>query len=162
MRAKRASSRDHLWGLYKVSEMETATNELERTQAPAPCVLTVDDQPHFRSALRALVEATSGLVLAGEADCGEAAVALVRELQPDVVLRDVRLPGLGGVEATNVIKHLRPETIVVLVSTTHPDDLGRDARECGADGVVWKGDLRPKLLDDIWARRRAHKHDRRI
>jgi DNA-binding NarL/FixJ family response regulator len=132
-----------------LSETETAINEVNRTR-----VLAVDDQAHFRRTLRAVVERTSTLALAGEADSGEAAVALACELEPDVVLMDVRMPGLGGVLATNEIKERRPEMLVLLVSTTHPDELGRDAWESRADEVVWKGDLRPKLLDELWARHR--------
>jgi DNA-binding NarL/FixJ family response regulator len=134
-----------------LSETEAAINELERTR-----VLAVDDHPCFRRALRAVVEGTSGLALAGEAESGEAAVALAHELKPDIVLMDVRMPGLGGARATNEIKQCRPETLVLLVSTTHPDELGRDAWECGADHVVWKGDLCPKLLEELWARHRDH------
>jgi DNA-binding NarL/FixJ family response regulator len=139
-----------------LSQTKTASNGLDQTQVPG--VLAVDDQAHFRRALRAVVEATSGLALAGEAESGEAAVALVRELKPDVVLMDIRMPGLGGVLATNEIKQRRPETLVLLVSTTHPDELGRDAWESRADQVVWKGDLRPQLLDELWDRHRDLTH----
>jgi DNA-binding NarL/FixJ family response regulator len=139
-----------------LSQTKTAINGLDQTQVPG--VLAVDDQAHFRRALRAVVEATSGLALAGEAESGEAAVALVRELKPDVVLMDIRMPGLGGVLATNEIKQRRPETLVLLVSTTHPDELGRDAWESRADQVVWKGDLRPQLLDELWDRHRDLTH----
>jgi DNA-binding NarL/FixJ family response regulator len=118
-------------------------------------VLAVDDQPHFRTALKNVVEATTELWLAETADSGEAAIALVRELQPEVVLMDVRMPGVGGVAATNEIKALRPQTLVLLVSTTHPDDLSTEAKECPADEVLWKGDLCPKLLDELWARHRS-------
>jgi DNA-binding NarL/FixJ family response regulator len=116
-------------------------------------VLAVDDQADAREALRGLVKATSALQLVGEVESGEAAVALVSELEPDLVLMDVRMPGIGGINATVAIKEIRPETVVVLTSTMHPDELPRDADECRADEIVWKGDLRPRLLDEIWARR---------
>ncbi len=115
-------------------------------------MITVDDQPCVRSALRSLVEATSALALVGEAESGEAAVALVPELEPDLVLMDVEMPGLGGIEATRAIKAIRPETLVFLISATHPDDLPADAGDCAADLVLWKGDLRPRLVEEIWAR----------
>jgi len=115
-------------------------------------VLAVDDQPHFRTTLKSVVEGTAELSLAETADSGEAAVALVRELEPEVVLMDVRMPGVGGVAATNEIKELRPQTLVLLVSATHPDDLRAEAWDCRADEVLWKGDLCPKLLDELWAR----------
>lgn len=80
---------------------------------------------------------------------------MVRERQPDVVLIDVRMPGLGGISATRRIKALRPATLVVLISTTHPEHLPREAEACSADEIVWKRDLRPKLLDEIWRRHTA-------
>ena len=92
-------------------------------------------------------------MLVGEAESGEAAVALVSELKPDLVLMDVRMPGIGGISASVAIKAIRPETVVVLASTIHPGDLAPEADESRADEIVWKGDLRPKLLDEIWARR---------
>jgi DNA-binding NarL/FixJ family response regulator len=116
-------------------------------------VVAVDDQAHFRDALKDLVGATAALELVGEAGSGEDAVALVRELAPDLVLMDVRMPGLGGIGATRAIKEIRPETVVVLASTTHPDELAREADASRADEIVWKGDLRPRLLDEIWARK---------
>jgi two-component system, NarL family, invasion response regulator UvrY len=115
-------------------------------------VLAVDDQATFRSALRCVVEETKTLMIGGEAESGEAAVALARELKPDLVLMDVRMPGLGGIAATQEIKRIRPETIVFLVSTTHPDELSQEAAECHADAIVWKGDLRPRLLAETWAK----------
>jgi CheY-like chemotaxis protein len=121
-------------------------------QAAAACVLTVDDHAPFRKALRYVIDATSTLVIVGEADCGETAVALVRELAPDLVLMDVRMPGLGGIGATREIKRIRPDTVVVLVSTARADELPPEAEECLADAHIWKGDLSPGLLDEIWAR----------
>jgi DNA-binding NarL/FixJ family response regulator len=116
-------------------------------------VLTVDDQAFFRTVLRQLVSATSSLAFVGEADSGEQAVELVRELRPDVVLIDVRMPGLGGIGATHHIKALRSGTVVVLISTARREELPPEAEECPADEIVWKSDLSPELLDDIWGRR---------
>jgi DNA-binding NarL/FixJ family response regulator len=134
------------------SEEETVIDERSSAVPAAACVLAVDDQAHFRDALRDLVGATKALELVGEADSGEAAVALVRELEPDLVLMDVRMPGIGGIDATQAIKEIRPETVVVLASTTRPDELAREADRSRADEIVWKGDLRPRLLEEIWAR----------
>ena len=117
-------------------------------------VLAVDDQASFRVVVRDLVAMACDFEVLGEADCGEDAVALATELQPDLVLMDVRMPGLGGIAATELIKRRRPATVVVLVSTTAPDDLPAAARHCHADEIVWKTDLRPRLLEDIWRRHR--------
>jgi DNA-binding NarL/FixJ family response regulator len=115
-------------------------------------VLAVDDQPHFRRALKSLIEATWPPSIVYEADSGEAGIACTRTVHPDIVLIDVRMPGVGGVSAANEIKEARPETLVLLISTTHPRELCREALESRADDVVWKGDLCPKVLSDLWTR----------
>ena len=68
------------------------------------------------------------------------------------MLLDVRMPGIGGIRAAAAIRELHPAAVVLLVSSTHPDDLGRDAQGCRADAVVWKGHLRAGLLDEVWSR----------
>jgi CheY-like chemotaxis protein len=85
---------------------------------------------------------------------GEDAVARSEELDADLVLMDVSMPGLGGVGAARRIKERCCSTVVVLISTTHPDDLPRDAADCYADEIVWKADLRPAPLAEIWERHR--------
>lgn len=118
-------------------------------------VLAVDDHPEFLSVLRGVVAGASSLAVVGEARCGEEAVELARELQPHLVLMDVQMPGIGGIGATRAIKAAEASTVVVLVSMTPPHELQREAAECSADAVVWKRDLRPALLDEIWAHRRG-------
>jgi len=120
-------------------------------------VLAVDDQRAFRVVVRELVDRTNELVLVAEADCGERAVALAQELEPDIVLMDIRMPGSGGIAAANAIKERNPSTVVVLVSTTRPDDLPPEVDGCLADEVLWKTDLRPRLLDEIWERHRGQR-----
>jgi len=116
----------------------------------ATCVLVVDDQETIRAALRRLVESwTPGRV--AEAHSGERAAALAVELAPDLVLMDVFMPGVGGIRAAAIIKALRPRTAVLLVSSTHPDDLPPEAGR-DADAVAWKGDLDRRLLDAVWTR----------
>ena len=115
-------------------------------------VLAVDDDPSFLALLCEVVEAASELELVGESDCGAGAVAQAEALRPDVVLMDVRMPELDGISATARIKQSLPSTLVVLVSATHPDELRREAGGCGASAVLWKSDLRPRLLDEIWLR----------
>ncbi len=113
-------------------------------------VLVVDDHEPFRMAMRKLVEAAPGFETVGDVDSGELAVVATRDLNPDVVLMDVDMPGLGGIEAATQIKQERPSTVVVLVSATHPDDLPRQAAACPADEIIWKSSLRPALLGQIW------------
>jgi DNA-binding NarL/FixJ family response regulator len=113
-------------------------------------VLTVDDQETFREILRHLVELASGLSLVGEADSGERAVDVAKKLEPDMVVMDVVMPGIGGIAAARQIKAERPATVIVLVSTTHPDDLPIEASGSGADEIVWKAELRHGVLESIW------------
>jgi two-component system, NarL family, invasion response regulator UvrY len=111
-------------------------------------VLVVDDHAAFLTLLTEIVNATSHLELAGEAQSGERAVELAKELAPDMVVMDVLMPGIGGLEAAERIKAVCPPALVVLVSTTHPDELPP-----GAGGeVIWKCRLGAGLLDEIWRR----------
>jgi DNA-binding NarL/FixJ family response regulator len=121
---------------------------------PVATVLAVDDQPIFLRAVRTLIDATAGMVVAGEASCGEEAVELAERLHPDLVLMDVCMPGLGGVEAAREIKAAHPSTIVALLSTTHPEELSCQAGSCPADALIWKSDLRPNVLEELWQRHR--------
>jgi CheY-like chemotaxis protein len=68
---------------------------------------------------------------------------------------DVSMPGIGGIAAAAEIKAFARSTVVVLVSATHPDNLRLQMRGCAADEIVWKGDLRPLLLEQIWSRHTA-------
>jgi DNA-binding NarL/FixJ family response regulator len=117
-------------------------------------VLAADDSSSFLALLRDVVGATSHLEVVGDADCGERAVELSNELQPEMVLIDVRMPGLGGIEAAKQIKVTHPSAMVVLISAAHPDDLPREAHEGGADAIIWKSELGPELLDEVWLRYR--------
>jgi DNA-binding NarL/FixJ family response regulator len=146
---------DHLHRPTRREQMVNGTL-IERDAEPRvrTGVLAVDDQASFRALVRDLVALACDFEVLGEANCGEEAVALAAELQPDLVLMDIRMPGLGGIAAADVIKGRSPETVVVLVSTTAPDDLPDAARRCQADEIVWKTDLRPRLLEDIWRRHR--------
>jgi two-component system NarL family response regulator len=118
-------------------------------------VLAADDDPSFLALLRDVVGATCQLEVVGDADCGERAVELSRELEPEMVLIDVRMPGMGGIEAAKRIKATDPSALVVLISTAHPDELPREAQEGVADAVIWKSELDPKLLDEVWLRYRG-------
>jgi DNA-binding NarL/FixJ family response regulator len=129
---------------------------LKRVPLPAARarVLAVDDQHSFLAVLRDLLRRTERLEWVGEADSGEMAIGLAERLQPDVVLLDVRMPGLGGIETARRIKALYPSTLVVLISTVHPDELPLDLAYGGTDAVIWKSELEPKLLDETWLRHR--------
>ena len=118
--------------------------------AGAISVLLVDDQPVFRRAVAAMIDSTDRLALVGEAATGEDAVELATRLTPQLVLMDVRLPGIDGLEATRRIVEMRPGTRVLLVSTHDARDLPVGLDSCGAVGFLPKQDLSVEVLLD-WA-----------
>ena len=116
---------------------------------PVP-VLIVDDQAFFRGAARAVLALTPGFAAVGEADSGEEAIERVTELQPRLVLMDIHLPGISGIEATRRIVATHPDTAVLLLSTYRAEDLPADARDCGAIAYLHKEDFEPEVLERIW------------
>jgi two-component system, NarL family, invasion response regulator UvrY len=112
-------------------------------------VLIVDDQSPFRAVARTLVSLLPGWHVIGEAASGEEAVEAVSRAQPTVVLMDINLPGISGIEATRRILAAFPAVRVVLLSTYQADDLPADALSCGAAAYVRKEDLSPKLLRGV-------------
>jgi two-component system invasion response regulator UvrY len=119
---------------------------------PVP-VLIVDDQAFFRVAARAVLAVTPGFAAVGEACSGEEAVTRVDELAPELVLMDIHLPGISGIEATRRIRAAHPGVVVVLLSTYTAEDLPADARDCGALAYLNKEDFQPEVLERIWVER---------
>jgi DNA-binding NarL/FixJ family response regulator len=113
-------------------------------------VLIVDDQAPFRRAARAVLAATPEFEAVGEAESGEQALELAGELVPALVLMDINMPGIDGIEASRRIIASLPDTVVVLLSTYQADDLPGDAASCGAAGYVRKEDFGPGVLREIW------------
>jgi DNA-binding NarL/FixJ family response regulator len=130
----------------QLSPERMAADERRDAQEPVVGVLVVDDQAPFRSVARSLVGLVKGWQVVGEASSGEEAVEQAAALRPRVVLMDINLPGITGIEATRRIVAADPGAAVVLVSTYAADDLPDDARSCGAVGYVRKDDLTPRLL----------------
>jgi DNA-binding NarL/FixJ family response regulator len=115
-------------------------------------VLIVDDQEPFRLAARAVVEMTDGFEVAGEAETGEAAVELARNLGPDLVLMDVNLPGIDGIEATRrILEDSGGRTVVLMVSTYEADEYAPRAAEAGAAAYIPKSEFDPDRLEEAWA-----------
>jgi len=119
--------------------------------SPAVSVLVVDDQRPFRLAVRAVLRRAAGFVLAGEAETGEDALTAAAELNPDLVLMDINLPGIDGVAAGSRILANAPETVVVLCSTYGRTDLPPAVAASGMD-YLHKEDLAPGVLREIWHR----------
>jgi two-component system, NarL family, invasion response regulator UvrY len=113
-------------------------------------VLVVDDQAPFRDAARAVIARVPGFELVAEATSGEEAVDLVDKVRPGVVLMDINMGVMDGLEATKLITTAHPETMVILVSTYTEDDMPPTARRCGAAAYVNKDELSPRVIRRIW------------
>jgi DNA-binding NarL/FixJ family response regulator len=112
-------------------------------------VVVVDDQALVRGAFRLLVDSAPDLEVVGEGENGEEAVALVRELEPDVVLMDIRMPVMDGLEATSAIAGLGVRTRVLVLTTFDLDDYVFGALHAGASGFLLKDTPPAQLLDGI-------------
>lgn len=111
-------------------------------------VLIVDDQEAFRSAARLVVELAGGFAVAGEAETGEEGVRLANEVRPDLVLMDMNLPGIDGLEATRQITTALTDTRVIALSTY--DEFRDRALAAGAMAFIPKSDFDPGLLASLW------------
>lgn len=113
-------------------------------------VVTVDDQPFFREAAREVIDATPGFEAIGEASSGEEALSVVDEVEAELVLIDVRMAGMSGIETAERMRAVHPRVVVVLISIEDPTDVPAEARTCGAVALVRKQDFKPRLLQDLW------------
>ena len=117
-------------------------------------VWVVDDQASFRRVTAATVAATKDFVMAGECETGESAIELLRDGGAGMVLMDIHMPGMGGIEATRRIRAAHPDLMVLLMSTYDVEDLPAEAADCGAVAYLNKENLSPDLLTRLW--RAAH------
>ncbi len=114
-------------------------------------LLIVDDHPVVRDGLAAIVETQADLEVVGEAGDGEEAVRLAQSLNPDVVLMDLRLPGVTGVEAIGRIRSQLPRTHILILTTYDNDEAIMEGLQAGAEGYLLKGTSRQELLGAIRA-----------
>ena len=115
-------------------------------------VMIVDDQAPFRRAARMVIAAMKGFEVIGEAESGEDAVTLFESLTPGLVLMDINLPGINGIEATRRITAAHPDAKVLLVSTYQASDLPSGTDTCGAAAYVNKEEFGPAVVLDVWSR----------
>ncbi|MFC3986583.1 response regulator [Streptosporangium jomthongense] len=108
-------------------------------------VVLADDQPLIRAGLRMVIEGTPDVVVAGEAGMGAQAVQLTRQLRPDVVVMDIRMPGMDGIEATQAITAESPDTRVIMLTTFDDDANVHAALRAGASGFL----VKDMALEDI-------------
>jgi DNA-binding NarL/FixJ family response regulator len=116
------------------------------TSPRPPRVLLVDDSDETRQALRELLEGR-GITIVGEAAEGATGIGLARKLTPDVVLMDLKMPGMGGIEATKIITSSLPDTRIIVLTTFDDESLKRRADEAGAAAYLVKAGS-PELIAD--------------
>ncbi|MCK6624856.1 MAG: response regulator transcription factor [Anaerolineae bacterium] len=114
-------------------------------------VLIADDHAEFREGLAALLETAADLELVGEATSGDEAVTLAARLQPDVILMDINMPGLNGIEATRRILHGSPHIAILILTMFEDDDSVFAAVRAGARGYILKGALKAEIFRAIRA-----------
>ncbi|MFW5943304.1 MAG: response regulator [Chloroflexota bacterium] len=114
-------------------------------------ILIADDHPLYRDGLRALIDAAPDLQLLGEAASGSEAVALATDLQPDVILMDVKMPDGDGIEATRTILHTSPHIAILILTMLEDDNSVFAAMRAGARGYLLKGASHDEMLRAIRA-----------
>ncbi|RIV41179.1 response regulator [Micromonospora radicis] len=112
-------------------------------------VLLVDDHAPFRAGLRALLATSTDIEVCGEAASGEEALAVSGRLQPDVVLLDLTMPGMGGIAATERLVRMSPHVRVLVLSMADDDDSVFAALRAGARGYVLKGARRAEIIRSV-------------
>jgi DNA-binding NarL/FixJ family response regulator len=127
------------------------SSAITQTQTNPVRVLTVDDQARFRAVARDVIDATAGFEVVGEAENGEEALLAVDRLAPQLVLLDVRMPGLDGIAVARRLRESHPETFVVLISIEDSLDLPSAAELREAVPLVRKQDFGPRLLRRLWS-----------
>jgi CheY-like chemotaxis protein len=112
-------------------------------------VLAVDDSEIFLRVAASVISDTTGLRLVGAVGSGEEAIRLLPELQPDLVLVDLNMPGMDGIETTRIIRRDEPRTVVIVISA-ELDGMSDVARAAGAAATLDKRDVLPAALDALW------------
>src|SRR5215213_9454280 len=123
---------------------------LPHTSMASIRVLTVDDQAMFRRVARDVIDATPGFEIVGEAASGDEGLEAVERLAPDLVLLDVRMPGINGIEVARRLAATHPEVVVVLISIEERIDVP-SAAQLKTIPLVRKQEFGPRLLKRLWS-----------
>jgi two-component system, NarL family, nitrate/nitrite response regulator NarL len=111
-----------------------------------PKVLVVDDHPVIRRGIQAILHASPEWEFCGQADNGNDAIRLAEELRPEIIVMDVSMPGLNGIEAARAIRKTQPKMKIVLLTLHQSADLVRSAFRAGARGYILKAEAEQELL----------------
>jgi DNA-binding NarL/FixJ family response regulator len=112
-------------------------------------VLLVDDQALIREGLTIILDAQPDITVMGQAADGQEAIDLVSQLQPDVILMDIKMPRLDGIKATRQIKEILPETPIIILTTYAEDELVFEGIRAGASGYLLKDITRDQLAEAV-------------
>jgi two-component system, NarL family, invasion response regulator UvrY len=113
-------------------------------------VLVVDDQVVFRQVAHEVIDATEDFELLGEVGSGKHALQAVAEFAPDLVLLDVRMPGMDGIETARRMHAEHPAPVIVLITVEEPPNIPAGLSSCGAAELVRKQDFGPAMLRRVW------------
>jgi DNA-binding NarL/FixJ family response regulator len=140
--------------LSKAARQEAAFRYTRQDRMPNPNslrILIADDHEVVRRGLTALLSSRRGWIVCAEASTGRDAVALAEQHRPDIVVMDISMPGLNGVEATRKIRKVLPKTQVVILSIHYSDQLVREIVDSGARAYILKSDASRELLAAVEA-----------
>ena len=128
----------------------TASGSAPRKERTGIGVLVVDDQALFRRVALEVVAATPGFEPLGEAASGEEALALAADLKPELILLDVRMPVMDGIETARRLSTAYPRGVIVLISIDYPSELPDEVGSCGAKALIRKQDFGSLALRRLW------------
>jgi DNA-binding NarL/FixJ family response regulator len=121
----------------------------QETEMPKTTVLLVENSPEFLHLLKRFLRSRPDIEIVGEADNGRQALLLAQELQPDVVLMDVHMPVLNGLESARFLNIVMPETKVIILSMFDIEEYENEALSAGASGYILKKNMAEELLPAI-------------
>lgn len=127
------------------------------SNSPEVRVVVVDDSPMFRAIATEVVGATAGFVVIGTVGSAEEALEVLERLQPDLVLMDVRLPGIDGVAAARALARLPNPPVVALLSADDRPEIAEDPVSHGATAFVQKQRFGPRMLRALWPPQKSSK-----
>jgi two-component system, NarL family, invasion response regulator UvrY len=134
-----------------MSEPATAAHLSRSTVARAPIrVMIADDLAMFRDVAHDLIDSLPGFECVMEASSGQEALDALERMRPQLVLLDVRMPGMSGIETCRRLIALEPSVVVVLVTSGDTADVARAARSCGAVALLAKQNLNPAVIRGLW------------